>query len=124
MEIFHLKSRLSKKKKQFNALVAIVIHLVGHDRRIINPLYQTQSKINQNRDDFNGSDKLVVPATVFERQLTPKDVDGNTCQDYEPAKTTIDFIRRRSYSAAFYYLQPFRVITSIKITKCIQTGVN
>ena len=93
MEIFHLKSRLSKKKKkrgkkQFNALVAIVIHLVGHDRRIINPLYQTQRKINQNRDGFNGSNKLVVPATVFERQLTPKDVDGNTCQDYEPAKTT------------------------------------
>ena len=75
MELFHLKSRLSKKKKkrgkkQFNALVAIVIHLVGHDRRIINPLYQTQRKINQNRDGFNGSNKLVVPATVFERQLT------------------------------------------------------
>ena len=122
MELFHLKSRLSKKKerkKQFNSLVAIVIHVVGHDRRIINPLYQTQRKINQNRDGFNGSNKLVVPATVFERQLTPKDVDGNTCQDYEPATTTTDLIGCRSYSPAFYYLQPFRVITYIKTTKCI-----
>ena len=61
MELFHLKSHPSKKegKKNFNALVAIVIHQVEHDRRIINPLYRTQSKINQNKDGFNGSDKLV-----------------------------------------------------------------
>ena len=99
-------------------MVAIVFHEVEHDRRIINPLYQTQSKINQNKDGFNGSDKLVVPAIVFERQLTPKDVYGDIYQDYEPTTTTTDLIGTRSYSAAFYYLQPFRVITSIKITKC------
>ena len=61
VELFHFEITPVKKrgKKKFNALVAIVIHLVEHDRRIINPLYQTQSKINQNKDGFNGSDKLV-----------------------------------------------------------------
>ena len=71
-----------KKEKKLNALVAIVIHLVGQDRRKNDSEdIKPKAKSTKNSDVFNASDDLVVPDSVSERQLTPNDIDGNTCQD-------------------------------------------
>lgn len=65
-----------------NTLVANVIHLVGQDRRKNDSEdIKPKAKSTKNSDVFNASDYLVAPDSVSERQLTPNDIDGNTCQD-------------------------------------------